>query len=67
MQEVAQQKGRKQSLSNVLQQYRSESFRAEIDKCWDQVFGSGGTSTLGASTTSRASGSSSVHGGVSKL
>jgi hypothetical protein len=47
--------------------------RAEVDNCWNQVFGSGGSSsglTLGTSTTSgsgssSSSGHSSGHGGTS--
>jgi hypothetical protein len=34
---------------------------------WDQVFGSGSASTLGASSTGRSSSGSSVHGSVLTL
>jgi hypothetical protein len=40
--------------------------RIEVDKCWDQVFGSSG-STLGSSITGKNSGVSSGQGGVSNL
>jgi hypothetical protein len=45
----------------------SSPTRAEVDKCWDQVFGSGSASTLGASSTGRSSSGSSVHGSVLTL
>ena len=43
----------------------SSPSKAEVDKCWDQVFGGGSGLTLGGSTSSRSSSSgSSGHGGT---